>query len=212
MKRIFTRSYILDAAKQHKRVEEALLILLALILLSLGIAGFLTLLKSNLQASQTPKLMPNSMLVVKNPVVVEDYGKKNLLTYLFNDLKLSCSPFIDHSKQGLWNGICRSIDNVSAKSYILTIKSTSAPKRYKGFKLAKEVFYVLTKQEALLAGKHTAFSFSTFILGGGTFVKVSKNKASPIYMFGVGLGLGFLIDKKMQIEFKEITPEYTAKQ
>lgn len=201
MKRVFTRSYIVDAAKQqHKRVEEAALILLALILLILGIAGFRTLLKSNLQIP-----------LASNQSVTEETAKKNLLTHLFTDLKLSCSPVIDHSQQGVWNGICHSLNNnLNAKSYRLTINSTSVPKRYKGFKLANEVFYVVTKREELLAGKHTAFSFSTFILGGATFVKVSK-KASPIYMFGFGLGLGFLIDKKMQIEFKEITPVLTAK-
>jgi hypothetical protein len=214
MKRIFTRSSISieDAAKQqHKRVQEALLILLALVLLSLGIAGFQTLLKTNLRSDATST--PNQNYQTHNSTLTKtaEIQKKNLLTYLFSDLKLSCSPLMSHTDTAIWNGVCRSIDNVNSKTYSLSINSTLSPKKYKGFKLAKEVFYVITKREALLAGKHTAFSFSSFMLAGATFVKISKTSSTPIYLFGVGLGLGFLIDKKMQVEFKEIPSNLTAK-
>lgn len=189
-----------NAFKQpSKRVEEALFIMLALILLVLGIAGFQALLKRNLKTTSTNlSIMPTEV------------SKKNLLTYIFSDLKLSCSPLIDHTEKGLWHGICRSVDQDHAKNYILSIKSTVSPKKFKGFKLAKEVFYVLTKKEEYLMGKHSALSISTFLLGGGTFMKVAKKGTNPIYLLGFGIGLAFLIDKNMQIEFKEIDSPLTA--
>ncbi len=189
------------ATMQQKRVMEATLLMLALILLFLGIAGFQTLFKKNLSFIQHP---------ISTLKTTEQLNKKNLLTYIVPDLKFSCSPIItpdDHSHNA-WNGICRSVNAKSTKSYHLNIKSTLSPKKFKGFKLAKEVFYLITKNELSLPGQHTAMSISTFLLGGGTFIKISKSQkqSSTIYLMGFGVGLAFHIDKRMQIEFKEVIP------
>lgn len=205
MKRIFTKSIILDAAnKQHKIVMEAIMIMLALTILSLGIAGFLTLLKKNFQSTTSA-------------VIPIEQNKRSLLTYVFTNLQLSCSPVFQHSRPEMWSGICRSVNNKGeTKTYSLSLKSKHSKNKYKGFKLAKEVFYIFTDKQEFLAGKHRALSVSTFVLGGGTFLKISgrgqkQSKNPNIYMVGLGLGLGFLIDKHMEIEFKDISTNLTAK-
>lgn len=193
MKRIFTRVIIQNAANmQHKRVMEATVFMLALTILCLGIAGFQTLLKQTLTVNS-----------------ITTHEQKNLLTYIFPELRYSCSPTIANEDNLIWSGTCRSVEAENLKSYSVSIKSSNTPKKYKGFKLAKEVFYLSTKKDNNILGSHSALSISTFIVGGGTFIKISKSakrKLSPIYMVGFGLGLAFHIDKKMQIEFKEIPP------
>ena len=192
---------------QSKSVLEATSIVLALTLLSFGIAGFHTLFTSSLHfdaPNSVPK--PSSLEVTEIP-------KKNLLTYLFPDLKYSCTPEVSQEINILWSGTCHSVTDISAPSYSLKISSPYSPKKYKGFKLAKEVFYLMSKKDFNLNGKYHAFSVATFLLGGGTFIKVpakQKKNSSTLYLFGLGLGLAFHIDKKLQLEFQSSPPAFAS--
>jgi len=221
MKRIFTRTIIDNAAKsQQKSVLEATSIVLALILLSFGIAGFQTLFKKNSLSQTHLQHTPNAVNVSNAFEVDNEISKKNLLTYLIPDLRYTCSPTTNphdsHKEQVLWTGTCRPVIGNHSSSYLLKIRSSSSPKKYKGFKLAKEVFYLLSKKEFKLSGQYSAFSFSTFLLGGGTFIKIpekqkkQKKNSSTVYLLGLGLGLAFHIDKKLQINFEEIMPSIAS--
>jgi hypothetical protein len=217
MKRIFTRAIIHKAAKsQQKSVLEATSVVLALILLSFGIAGFQTLFKKSTRPQHQLQSTQNAISVSNALTVEGEISKKNLLTYLFPDLRYTCSPATTKEEQILWTGTCRPVNGKHLPSYHLKIRSSSSPKKYKGFKLAKEIFYLVSKKEFKLSGQYSAFSFSTFLLGGGTFIKIpqhqkyQKKNPSTVYLLGLGLGLAFHIDKKLQINFEEIVPSIAS--
>jgi hypothetical protein len=208
MKRAFTSSVIPDnaASLRQKRVVESLLIMLALLLLCLGTAGFITLFK-NITAQQDSQ----SSLVTPH---------KSLLTFIFPSLQFSCSPIRGHdliAKNGMttmWQGVCRSVDKSNTRKIELRISSSMERRnRFKGFKLAKEVLYIFTDVDHLLESKR-ASSFSTFFLAGGTVLKIKsqrEKKFKNTYIVGLGLGLGFFIDKNIQLEWKEVDSTLTAK-
>lgn len=190
------------ALQQHKRVMELILILLALGILLLSIAGFMTLLK---------KITQNEK--VASHFNSEQKSSKSILVQFIPNLKYSCSPIREEhpnllkNKVQLWKGVCHSIHSSESRQIELTITSSRLKKGpFKGFKIANEIFYIVSKKDNI-EDYLKASTLSTFLFAGTTILKAKHRKAGEkqkIYLIGFGLGIGFYIDKSIELHWKNV--------